>query len=131
MLLAHAQCLRRGRRDADAQAAFAELTQADPTDAEAWFGLGLARQDAGDRPGAVAAFRQALACRPGWHEAALNLGIAAQETGDMEAALDAYACALRARPQALARIAQALSTQPVGRLWLHLERLRTTLVARA
>ncbi len=122
---AEGQCLRRAHRPAEA--AFARAVEIDGHHAEAWFGLGLARQDAGDRPGAVAAFEVATQLRPDWHEAAFNLGVARQEAGDLDGATAAYADALRTRPDSLARIAQALTTQPRGRLFLDLDGLRRVL----
>jgi len=81
--------------------------------------------------GAAEAFRTALVARPDFHEAAFNLGVACQESGNLDAALDAYARAWRMRPDAFGRIAQALVSPGVGRLWLHPSALRRDLAARA
>lgn len=103
----------------------------DPAFAPAWFALGLLRQDGQDRAGAVQAFRAALAARPDHHEAAFNLAVALQEACDLEAALDAYAVAWRLRPDSFGRVAQALASPGVGRLWLDPGALRRELLGRA
>lgn len=114
-----------------ARDAMQRATARDPSASHAWFNLGLICQDLSDCPGATRAFRAALAARPGFHEAAFNLGVAYQESGDLDAALDAYALAWRLRPDAFGRIAQALISPSVGRLWLHPSALRRDLAARA
>ncbi len=103
----------------------------DPSAAQAWFSLGVLCQDLHDGSGAAEAFRTALVARPDFHEAAFNLGVACQESGNLDAALDAYARAWRMRPDAFGRIAQALVSPGVGRLWLHPSALRRDLAARA
>ncbi len=130
----HAQLGRVLRRAGDsegARAAFAQAAARGPASAEAWFNLGVACQDARDHAGALEAFSAALAMKPEWHEAAFNLGVAHQETGSLEAALDAYAAAFRSSPAQFGRIAQALASSQVGRLWLHPEALRAELAGRA
>ena len=102
----------------------------DSSRAEAWYSLGLARQDDADHRGAAQAYAEALRLRPGFQEAALNLGIALQEQGRLEEALDAYGTALRQHPEGFGRIAQALVSGRVGVLWLDLEALRRHLVGR-
>jgi tetratricopeptide (TPR) repeat protein len=116
-------------RPAEAAAAFEQAVQLEPGFAQAWFALGLVRDDL-MHPAAIEAYRRALAADPGLHEAALNLGIACQEAGDLEAALDAYGQALRTRPEALGRIAHALSSSRVGCLFLDLAGLGNFLGAR-
>ncbi len=113
-----------------AREAFAAAAARDPGSAQAWFSLGVACQDLHDHPAAVPAFRTALAAKPDWHEAAFNLAVACQETGDLPAALDAYAAALRLHPALFGRIAQALVSPRVGRLWLQPGALRAELAAR-
>ncbi len=115
---------------AGARAAFAQAAARTPASAEAWFSLGVACQDVRNPGGAVRAFSMALAVKPGWHEAAFNLGVAHQEAGDLEAALDAYAAAFRSSPAQFGRIAQALVSPQVGRLWLHPAALRAELAGR-
>ena len=77
------------------------------------------------------AFRAALASRPEYHEAEFNLAVVLQEGGDMEGALDHYARAWRLRPESFGRIAQALVSPAVGRLWLQPGALERDLAARA
>lgn len=114
-----------------ARNAMQRATARDPSASYAWFALGLICQDLGDASGAIQAFRATLAARPDFHEAAFNLGVACQEGGDLDAALNAYALAWRLRPDAFGRIAQALASPGVGRLWLHPSALRRDLAARA
>lgn len=123
--------LRHAGRLPKAREAVQRATARDPSAPQAWFSLGLLCQDLHDHPGSVEAFRAALAARPDFHEAAFNLGVAYQEGGDLHAALDAYALAWRLRPDAFGRIAQALASPGVGRLWLHPSALRRDLAARA
>jgi len=113
-----------------ARTAFAHATVLDPASGLAWHSLGVICQDLGDHAAAAPAFRAALAANPDMHEAAFNLGIALQEGGDLEAALNAYAAALRLRPDLFGRIAQALVSPRVGRLWLSPARLRQDLGSR-
>lgn len=123
--------LRAAGRLAEARDALRRAVARDPSASQAWFSLGVLCQDLHDGPGATEAFRAALAARPDFHEAAFNLGVACQEGGDLHAALDAYALAWRLRPDAFGRIAQALVSPGVGRLWLHPSALRRDLAARA
>ena len=123
--------LRQAGRLSEARDAMRRAVTRDPSGAQAWFSLGVLCQDLHDGPGAAEAFRAALAARPDFHEAAFNLGVACQEEGYLEAALDAYAVAWRLRPEAFGRIAQALVSPGVGRLWLHPSALRRDLAARA
>ena len=97
----------------------------------AWFALGLVCQDLGDAAGAVPAFRAALRAEPGLHEAAFNLGVACQDCGDLGGAMDAYARAWRLRPASFGRVAQALASGRVGRVWLRPSALERDLAARA
>ena len=123
--------LRQAGRLPGARDAMRRATARDPRASHAWFILGLLCQDLGERTGAIQAFRAALTARPNFHEAAFNLGVAYQENGDLDTALDAYALAWRLRPDAFGRIAQALVSPGVGRLWLHPSALRRDLAARA
>lgn len=122
--------LRRLGQHAMARDAMQRSVQRDPMAAAAWYNLGLLRQDLRDGAGAVEAFGHALAARPDFHEAAFNMGVASQENRNVDAALDAYATAWRLRPDSFGRIAQALVSSDVGRLWLHPTRLRQDLAAR-
>lgn len=114
-----------------AREAFQAAVSYAPDFAEAWFQLGLVAQDTGRPDTAADAYRRALAAQPSMHEAALNLGISEQERGNVDAALDAYAQAFKSHPASFNRIAQSLTSAPVGRLWLHPSALRNTLAARA
>ena len=116
---------------AAARAALERATARDPAHSAAWFLLGLLRQDDHDPAGAVQAFRAALAARSDHHEAEFNLAVALQETGDVDAALDHYARAWRLRPDSFGRVAQALVSPAVGRLWLQPGALMRDLAARA
>jgi tetratricopeptide (TPR) repeat protein len=126
-----ARVLRQLDDRAAARDALQRATLRDPSLAEAWFALGLVFQDLGDAAAAIRAFAASLSTQPDFHEAAFNLGVAHQEAGDLEAALDAYAHAWRLRPGSFGRIAQALVSPAVGRLWLHPSALERELAARA
>jgi tetratricopeptide (TPR) repeat protein len=95
--------------------------------AQAWFDLGVVRQDLRDHAGAAAAYRKALDIRPDFAEAAVNLGIALQERGDLDAAMAAYRTAYRLRADMFGTIAMALTSAPHGRLWLDENALRQSL----
>ena len=123
--------LRRLDRLPEAREALRRATERDPSAAPAWFTLGVLCQDLRDEAGAAQAFRAALRARPDLHEAAFNLGVACQECGAMEEAMDAYARAWRLRPGSFGRIAQALASAAIGRVWLHPSALERNLAARA
>ena len=97
--------------------------------ADAWFRLSLERQDGRDLAGAAQALREVLRLAPGRAEAEVNLGIVLQEAGEIDAAMRAYGRAYRLREATFGRIAHALSTPNVGRLWLSLDALRAELLA--
>jgi tetratricopeptide (TPR) repeat protein len=98
-----------------------------PDNADAWFKVSLARQDLRDLDGAITALERVLATHPDRVDALVNLGIVLQESGRIDDALRAYGRAYRLRPQTFGRIAHALATPNVGRLWLDLEELRSEL----
>ena len=114
-------------RPSAARAAFADAARLDPASVRARFLEGVAAQDAGDLAGAAEAYEHALALDPGLGEAALNLGTVRQEAGDLAGARRAYGAAARLRPDGFGRAAQALTTAPVGELWLDLGALRRSL----
>ena len=116
---------------AGARAALEQATTLDPTLSGAWFLLGLLRQDDHELAEAASAFRAALTARPEYHEAEFNLAVVLQEAGDVEAALDHYARAWRLRPDSFGRVAQALVSPAVGRLWLQPGALMRELAGRA
>jgi tetratricopeptide (TPR) repeat protein len=95
-----------------------------PDNADAWFKVSLARQDLRDLDGAITALQRVLATHPDRVDALVNLGIVLQEIGRIDDALRAYGRAYRLRPQTFGRIAHALATPNVGRLWLDLDELR-------
>src|SRR5216683_2869520 len=101
-----------------------------PSHVEAWFSLGLVRQDLNDLAGAAQAFNAVLAARPEHAEAAVNLGIVLQAQGTMEAAMTAYAEAVRRRPETFGPVVQALCGASTGRLWLDPAALRRSLARR-
>ncbi len=114
-------------RPAEARDAFAEAAARDPGSVRARFLEGVAAQDAGDLPGAARCYEAALALDGTLAEAALNLGTVRQAAGDLDGARQAYGVAVRLRPEAFGRAAQALTTAPVGELWLDLGALRRSL----
>ena len=97
-----------------------------PQHAEAWFQIGLVRQDLRDLKGAAAAFQRVLELSPR-AEVEVNLGIVLQEAGRFDDAMRAYGRAYRLRDDTFGRIAHALATPNVGRLWLNLDDLREAL----
>ena len=95
--------------------------------ADAWFELSLARHKAGDLAGEAQALREVLRFAPERVEAEVNLGIALQDVGEITEAMRAYGRAYRARADTFGRIAHALASANVGRLWLQLDDLRAAL----
>jgi len=95
--------------------------------ADAWFQLSLARHDQGDLAGEAQALREVLRLAPERVEAEVNLGIVLQDKGEIDAAMRAYGRAYRAREDTFGRIAHALASANVGRLWLNLDDLRAAL----
>jgi predicted O-linked N-acetylglucosamine transferase (SPINDLY family) len=61
----------------------------------AWFNLGVAFSQIGDKKHAITAYQAALALRPDLHSAAINLGLALESLGQNEAALQAWHQALQ------------------------------------
>lgn len=98
-----------------------------PSDHAAWFQLALVKQDLHDLPGAEAALRHVLQLAPQRADARVNLGIVLQEQGQLDAALSAYGRAYVLREDSFGRIAHALASGKVGRLWLDLDALRALL----
>ena len=96
---------------------------------DAWFQCSLARHGEGDLAGEVHALREVLRLAPERAEAEVNLGIAVQDGGEIDAAMRAYGRAYRLREETFGRIAHALATPNVGRLWLDLDALRAALRA--
>jgi tetratricopeptide (TPR) repeat protein len=96
---------------------------------EAWFKVSLVRQDLRDLEGARIALQRVLAAQPERVDALVNLGIVLQEAGRLDDALRAYGRAYRLHAGTFGRIAHALATPGVGRLWLNLDDLRAELAA--
>ncbi|MDB5731138.1 MAG: hypothetical protein JWQ03_1033, partial [Variovorax sp.] len=119
-----------GRLD-EAQRTLARAADLAPAHGGIWFSLALVRQDLRDFEGAAHALRQVLRVAPPRAEVEVNLGIVLQEAGRLDEAMLAYGRAYRLREDSFGRIAHALSTSRVGRLWLNLEDLRVALQAAA
>ena len=115
------------RDAAGAVRAFERVAALVPTNADAWFKLALARQDARDLDGAAAALHESLRLKPDSPEAEVNLGIVLQDAGRLDEAMAAYGRAYRLRKETFGRIAHALATPSVGHLYLDLEDLRAAL----
>lgn len=90
----------------------------------------LVRQDLRDFNGAEQALAEVLQQQPGHVAAAVNRGVVLLEAGRLDDALASFAAAYALRPETFGRIANALSTPSTGALWLDLDDLRATLVAR-
>ena len=99
--------------------------------ADAWFQRSLARHAAGDLAGEAQALREVLRFAPERVEAEVNLGIALQDNGEIAEAMRAYGRAYRAREDTFGRIAHALASGNVGRMWVRLDDLRAALRADA
>lgn len=74
------EAARNGEMD-EAAVAFRKAVDIDPTEAEAWNGLGVALVRLGDEPRGVEAFRRALRVVPGHAEAHRNLAIVLDRQG--------------------------------------------------
>ena len=61
----------------------------------AWFNLGVALSQIGEKAEAVTAYHNSLAHKPDFHSAAINLGLALEAAGQAEAALSAWGRALQ------------------------------------
>lgn len=97
-----------------ARAAFAKVTQLNPSDADAHNNLGIALNELGQRDEAVASYRRALALRPAYAGAHNNLGSALRALGRTNEALDAFAKALGIKsdyPEAHNNLGNALRDQ--------------------
>ena len=97
--------------------------------ADAWFEVSLKRHAKNDLAGEANALREVLRLVPERVEAEVNLGIALQDDGEIDEAMRAYGRAFRLREDTFGRIAHALATPNVGRLWLDLDALRAALRA--
>jgi tetratricopeptide (TPR) repeat protein len=106
---------------------FRQALGLDRTNADAWFGLGLALQDVKDYAAAVEAFAQVVALRPGDAKALVNRAVSLQQSGNLGDAMKSYSLAYQTDPSTFAAISQALSAASTGLLLLDLERLRDRL----
>ena len=97
-----------------------------PGNASLWFDLGVALQETGSLPSAIAAYRRALALQP-QARAHHNLASALQHQGDMAAAMQEYARAWKFDEASLPRIAQDLAAGRNGRVWLNVDTLKQAL----
>jgi tetratricopeptide (TPR) repeat protein len=99
----------------------------DRTNADGWFGLGLALQDVKDYAAAAVAFEQVVALRPGDARALVNRAISLQQLGNLADAMTSYSLAYQTDPSTFAAISQALSAASTGLLLLDVESLRDRL----
>jgi tetratricopeptide (TPR) repeat protein len=99
----------------------------DRTNADGWFGLGLALQDVKDYAAAAGAFEQVVALRPGDARALVNRAISLQQLGNLADAMTSYGLAYQTDPSTFAAISQALSAASTGLLLLDVESLRDRL----
>ena len=99
----------------------------DRTNADGWFGLGLALQDIKDYAAAAEAFEQVVTLRPGDARALINRAVSLQQSGNLVDAMASYSLAYQTDPSTFAAISQALSAASTGLLVLDLEILRDRL----
>jgi tetratricopeptide (TPR) repeat protein len=109
---------------APALSRFRQALALDRTNADGWFGLGLALQDVKDYAAAAEAFAQVVALRPGNAKALVNRAISLQQAGNLADAMMSYSVAYQTDPSTFAAISQALSAASTGLLVLDLEALR-------
>jgi len=122
--------LQRERGDAaGARQTWRDAVALQPASVPAWFALSLVCEDLGLHDEAQTALEQVLRHEPAHAEAQVNLGLLLQKRGELAAAMAHYALAYRQRPDTLGRIANALTSEPTGRLWLRLDDLKRELAA--
>jgi len=126
-LLRAAQADAAGRNSARALSRFRQALGLDRTNADGWFGLGLALQDVKDYAAAAEAFEQVFALRPGDARALVNRAVSLQQSGNLVDAMASYSLAYQTDPYTFAAISQALSAASTGLLLLDLETLRNRL----
>lgn len=115
-----------GDREA-AATALDRIVTLTPGDIEASFSLALLRHDLRQLEAAATSWRIVLRLDPTRSDAEVNLGIMLQESGRVDEAMQAYGRAYRRHPETFGRIAHALATPAVGRVWLRLDDLRGVL----
>jgi tetratricopeptide (TPR) repeat protein len=106
---------------------FRRALELDETNADGWFGLGLALQDVKDYAEAAKAFGRVVALRPGDARALVNRAVSLQQLGNLADAMTSYSLAYQTDPSTFAAISQALSAASTGLLILDLETLRDRL----
>jgi tetratricopeptide (TPR) repeat protein len=106
---------------------FRRALELDETNADGWFGLGLALQDVKDYAEAAKAFGRVVALRPGDARALVNRAVSLQQLGSLADAMTSYSLAYQTDPSTFAAISQALSAASTGLLLLDLETLRDRL----
>jgi tetratricopeptide (TPR) repeat protein len=89
-LVAQAQGAAAGRDWSEASRLFERALAFDPTDLEAWNGLGVTRTRAGQRPAAIEAFREALRLAPDDPETHRNLAVVLEGQGQLREAIGHY-----------------------------------------
>ena len=124
-----ALCLHKHGELAAARRELEPILGSDNANANLWFAYGLICQDSRDLTTAIAAYRRTLELSPELAEAHVNLGICLQQSGDIATAKTMFGRAIELRPDSFGRIAQALSAEPRGELWLDPERLRRSLAS--
>jgi tetratricopeptide (TPR) repeat protein len=112
---------------AQALSRFRQALGLDGTNADGWFGLGLALQDVKDYAAAAEAFAQVIALRPGDARALVNRAVSLQQSGNLVDAMASYSLAYQIDTSTFAAISQALSAASTGLLALDLEILRDRL----
>jgi tetratricopeptide (TPR) repeat protein len=126
-LLRAAQADAAQRNSARALSRFRRALGLDRTNADGWFGLGLALQDVKDYTAAAEAFEQVFTLRPGDAGALVNRAVSLQQSGNLVEAMASYSLAYQTDPSTFAAISQALSAASTGLLLLDLETLRNRL----
>jgi tetratricopeptide (TPR) repeat protein len=80
-------------------AAFEKAVALDPADADAWFGLGKARDRKKDLPGSLAAFEKTVALDPGYLDAHYLAGTVLQRLDRSDEAITYFRKALEVEPE--------------------------------
>jgi tetratricopeptide (TPR) repeat protein len=83
---------------AEAQEAYRQALELDPSDVEAWVNLGRLCQDAGNLAQAEQCYQEALARAPGEAVACFNLGLVCEARGDCDGAIAYYRRAIESDP---------------------------------
>src|SRR5215218_4755124 len=100
-LFAKARADHQAGRVAEADRAYRRVLHADPSNAAAWYLLGVACHGLGKLDDAVAALGQAIRLKPDHAEARNHLGIVLAPNGRLDEAIDCFREAVRSRPDFL------------------------------